>query len=120
MRVCLTAAVAIMVIAGNLCPDPASATPAADRATAFHRPEIILDGSKYGWMREGYPAGMFPAFVDIDGDGKKDLVVGVTDWNSRPGGRLLVFRDQGTKTQPRYAKPKWLDETVPTGRIPDG
>jgi hypothetical protein len=120
MRVCLTAALAIMVIAGNLYPDPATATPATDRTTEFHPPEIILDGSKYGWMKEGYPAGMFPAFVDIDGDGKKDLVVGVTDWNSRPGGRLLVFRNQGTKAQPVYTKPTWLDETVPTGRIPDG
>jgi hypothetical protein len=124
MRVCLTAALAILVIAGDQCRDPAAATPASDRPTAFHPPEIILDGSKYGWMRHpsfgGYPAGMFPAFADMDGDGKTDLVVGVTDWSSRPAGRLLVFRNQGTKTQPRYAKPKWLDETVPTGRIPDG
>jgi hypothetical protein len=120
MRVCLTPALAFMVIAGNVCANPPTATPDADRPPAFHPPEIILDANKFGWMRPGYPAAMFPGFADLDGVGKNDLVVGVTDWNSRPGGRLLVFRNQGTKTQPKYAMPKWLDETVPTGRIPDG
>jgi hypothetical protein len=72
----------------------------------------LLDGSEYGRL--------YPAFADIDGDGKTDLVVGVTDWDSRNGGRLLVYRNRGTNARPVYAKPTWLDQTVPSARIPDG
>jgi hypothetical protein len=73
---------------------------------------VILDGTEHGRL--------FPAFADIDGDGKIDLVVGVAGHKSRRNGRLLVYLNRGTKTRPKYAKPRWLDETVPTARIPDG
>ena len=72
----------------------------------------LLDGSEYG--------GGYPAFADIDGDGTTDLVVGVTDWDSHDGGRLLVYHNRGTNARPVYAKPAWLDATVPSARIPDG
>jgi hypothetical protein len=71
-----------MVIGGDLRDDPPATAPHADRPTGFHPPEVILDGSEYGQL--------FPAFADIDGDGKMDLVAGVTDRNSQPSGRLLV------------------------------
>ena len=51
------------------------------------------------------------AAADIDGDGKIDLVVGT--WL----GRLRVYRNQGTNARPEYAKPKWLDETVPSANV---
>jgi hypothetical protein len=106
MRVCLTTALAFTAVAGNPYPDPPAATPGAARSMAFHAPEVVLDGSKYGWMRQDYPAEMFPAFADVDRDGKTDLVVGVTDWNAQPGGgRLLVFRNEGTKARPQYTRP---------------
>jgi hypothetical protein len=64
---------------------------------------VILDGSEYGRL--------YPAFADIDGDGKVDLLVG--NWL----GRLLVFRNHGTNDQPAYARPAWLHETVPSADI---
>ena len=42
--------------------------------------------------------------------GKIDLLVG--NWLSR----LLVFRNKGTNARPVYAKPTWLDETVPSAK----
>ena len=69
----------------------------------FDAPELVLDGSDYGRL--------YPAFADIDGDGKTDLVVGT--WRSR----LLVYRNKGTNARPVYAKPKWLDESVPSAKI---
>src|SRR5262245_58649056 len=58
----------------------------------------------------------FVPFVgDLDGDGLPDLLLG-----TREKGRLLVYRNVGTKTSPRLTEPQWFDDTVPTGRIPDG
>jgi hypothetical protein len=82
---------------------PAGPPPDANAPTGFGAPELILDGSAYGRL--------FPAFADIDGDGKIDMVVGT--WDSR----LLVYRNTGTNARPVYAKPTWLDETVPSAKI---
>jgi hypothetical protein len=112
MRICLTIALTLILIGGNL-PSDAPGTPAdADRPTTFAPPEVILDATGYGRL--------FPAFADIDGDGKLDLVVGVPGQKSRPNGRLLVYLNRGMKARPKYAKPRRLDETTPTARIPDG
>jgi hypothetical protein len=111
MRLCLTVPLAVLVIGGALCSDPPAAAPGADRPTGFDPPVPLLDGSESG----GYPA-----FADIDGDGTIDLVVGVADGESHDGGRLLVYRNRGTNARPVYAKPTWLDQTVPSARIPDG
>jgi hypothetical protein len=66
----------------------------------------LLDGSEFG--------DLYPAFVDFDGDGKIDLVVG-----THPG-RLLVYLNRGTNAAPVYAKPTWFDDVVPSGLIPGG
>jgi hypothetical protein len=79
----------------------------------------ILDGSETGVL--------FPAFVDFDGDGKTDLLVGVQglghgrlrEKESGEGG-LLVYLNRGTNAAPVYAKPFWFDKGVPSGRIPRG
>ena len=102
MRICPRIALGFMVMAGIVHPiPPASAPP--DKATGFDPPEVILDGSEYGRL--------YPTFADIDGDGKIDMLVG--HWLSR----LLVFRNEGTNARPVYAKPTWLDETVPSAKI---
>ena len=102
MRLRLGIALALIAIGGTVRPTP-PASPQPDKATGFDSPEVMLDGSEYGRL--------YPAFADIDGDGKTDLVVGT--WRSR----LLVYRNKGTNARPVYAKPKWLDETVPSAKI---
>jgi hypothetical protein len=82
---------------------PRAPGPPPEAPPGFERPELILDGSKYGRL--------YPTFADIDGDGKIDLLVGTWD------ARLLVYRNCGTNARPVYAKPKWLDETVPSAKI---
>lgn len=65
----------------------------------------LVDGGSFGDIFLG----------DIDGDGRPDLLVG-----SGPHGRLLVYRNVGTRAAPRLAGPQWFDEQVPTGRTPAG
>ena len=102
MRLRLGIALALIAIGGTVRPTP-PASPQPDKATGFDPPEVMLDGSEYGRL--------YPAFADIDGDGKIDMLVG--NWL----GRLLVFRNEGTNARPVYAKPTWLDETVPSANI---
>jgi hypothetical protein len=88
---------------GALCPALSGAGLVEEKQTSFEPPEMILDGSEYGRL--------YPTFADIDGDGKIDMLVG--NWL----GRLLVFRNNGTNARPVYAKPTWLDQTVPSANI---
>ena len=95
-------ALALMVFIGAARPD----SPGVDRPTGFDPPEMILDGSEIGHA-------LFPTFADTDGDGATDLLLGIPD-------RLLVYRNRGTDARPAYEAPAWLDETVPSARIPGG
>jgi hypothetical protein len=88
-------------LGGALRPAPSGSAPVAETASGFDPPELILEGSER----------LYPTFADIDGDGKIDLLVGT--WTSR----LLVYRNDGTNARPVYAKPTWLDETVPSAKI---
>ena len=108
MRLPLSIALAVIVIGGALRPASSLADPHADAPIGFEAPELILDGSEFGFLK--------PAFADIDGDGKTDLLVGV---HSGDVGRLLVYGNRGTNARPVYAKPTWFDETVSSARIPD-
>jgi hypothetical protein len=96
-------ALALILIGGTVPQTPTGTAQQPDKPTGFDPPEVILDGSEYGRL--------YPTFADIDGDGKIDMLVG--NWL----GRLLVFRNQGTNARPVYAKPTWLDETVPSAKI---
>ena len=64
-------------------------------------------------VREGYES-LFPFVGDFDDDGRQSLLLGTH------GGRLLLYRNVGTKTKPRLGSPQWFDDVVPTGRIPAG
>jgi hypothetical protein len=103
MRVRLGIALALIVIGGTVPQTPTGTGQLPERPIGFDPPEVILDGSEYGRL--------YPTFADIDGDGKTDMLVG--NWL----GRLLVFRNKGTNARPVYAKPMWLDETVPSANI---
>jgi glucose/arabinose dehydrogenase len=58
---------------------------------------------------------LFPFVGDLDGDGRQALLLGTQE-----DGRLLVYRNVGSKTSPRLSAPQWFDDTVPSGRIPKG
>src|SRR5215471_6031818 len=103
MRVRLSIALALIVIGGTVSQTPTGTGQQPDKPTGFDPPEVILDGSEYGRL--------YPTFADGDGDGKIDMLVGT--WK----GRLLVYRNTGTNARPVYAKPTWLDETVPSADI---
>ena len=104
-RVALGAIGLVLVAVGVPRPSHADPRP-AERLTEFGPPEVILDGSEFA-------ARLKPRYADHDGDGKIDLLVGAWD-------RLLVYRNQETNAEPKYAKPTWFDEAVPSGRIPAG
>jgi hypothetical protein len=103
MRLCLSIVLAFLATGCGQRPAPSDSAPGARPPTGFEPPELILDGSEYGRL--------YPTFADIDGDGKIDMLAG--NWL----GRLLVFRNKGTNARPVYARPTWLDETVPSANI---
>jgi hypothetical protein len=65
-------------------------------------------------------ANSFPWFGDLDRDGKPDLLVGQSRSGKERGGQLRVYRNTGERGKPRFGAFAWFDESVPTGRIPDG
>jgi hypothetical protein len=67
-------------------------------------------------VREG--GGLVPFVGDLDGDGRQALLLGTPVVYE--DGRLLVYRNVGTKSSPRLSGPQWFDALVPTGRIPRG
>ncbi len=59
---------------------------------------------------------LFPFVGDFYGDGRQALLLGTLERE----GRLLVYRNVGSKTGPRLGAPQWFDDAVPTRRIPTG
>ena len=35
-------------------------------------------------------------------------------------GRLLIYRNVGTRAKPKLGGKQWFDDAVPTGRVPKG
>jgi hypothetical protein len=64
--------------------------------------------------------GLFPFVGDFYGDGRPALLLGYGGDGICDQGRLLIYRNVGTQASPRLGVPQWLDDTVPSGRIPDG
>jgi hypothetical protein len=94
--------------------EPAADGPKADRlATPV---PVEVDGKQL--VRER--GGLFPFVGDFYGDGRLALLLGHGGGGICDEGRLLVYRNVGTKVRPRLGAPRWFDDIVPTGRIPGG
>jgi hypothetical protein len=95
----------------------AAVGPAGDRRKGerLAEPVLVEVGGK-PLVRDG--GGLVPFVGDIDGDGRPDLLLGTPV--PYGDGRLLVYRNVGSKGGPRLTGPQWFDDTVPTGRIPRG
>ncbi len=67
----------------------------------LHPPILISAGNQPINVDLGHAA---PFVGDIDGDGKQDLLVG-----QYGGGRLRIYRNEGTNTAPRFDRFRWLE-----------
>lgn len=104
-----------MHLSGAVCSLVAAlgAAPASADGGRFGKPIQVHAGGRPIERDEGVVS---PFVGDLDGDGRPDLLLGVLG----PRGRLLVYRNLGTKTAPRLGPPTWFDEAVPTGWVPAG
>jgi hypothetical protein len=106
----------VSLLAGSICALLALASdrPQADRPRkdGLAKP-VPMEADGKPLVRDG--GALFPFVGDFDGDGRQDLLLGTAE-----DGRLLVYRNVGTKASPRLSPPQWFDDTVPTGRIPAG
>ena len=56
-----------------------------------------------------------PCFYDLDGDGKKDLLVGQFG-----GGKLRVYKNKGTNEEPKYEGFEYLQAGGKAATVPFG
>ena len=96
-----------IVLALTAAPD-AGAAP----SDALGAPVKNLAGGKPIDVEIGHAA---PYLLDLDGDGKRDLLVGQFG-----GGRLRVFVNEGTDAKPRYGKWTYLKAGSEDARVPSG
>ena len=91
-----------------------NAAPTVDElASDLDRPlQITADGKPIDVQRDGHSA---PFVGDFDGDGLNDLLVGEFE-----DGRLRIYRNLGTNSQPRFAKYEWFKTGAELGRVPTG
>jgi hypothetical protein len=116
-------AVLVFLLVGPVC---ALFVPAGDRPKGHRdRPKgdrlakpvpVEVDGKPL--VRER--GGLFPCVGDFYGDGRLALLLGYGGGGTCDQGRLLVYRNVGTKINPRLGVPQWFDDILPTGRIPGG
>jgi len=54
-----------------------------------------------------------PFFADVDGDGKRDLMVGQFG-----GGKLRIYKNVGTDREPRFGKYDYMKAGADLGTVP--
>ena len=90
-----------------------AASPMAVAAGELAEPVQLMAGSEpidIGGI--GYAA---PFMSDYDGDGVRDLWVG-----QFKDGKLRVYPNQGTNTEPQFKDYVWFKDGADTGRVPSG
>jgi hypothetical protein len=74
--------------------------------------QVLADGQPLDVGGIGYAA---PFLGDYDGDGVRDLLVG-----EFKEGRLRIYRNLGTNSEPRFGPYEWFKDGAETGRVPAG
>ena len=106
----LAAAVAAVAV-----PAAAYAAENAQPAKAQLAPpvQVQADGKPLDVGEIGHAA---PFFADIDGDAKRDLLVG--QFGEQGKGKLLIYKNQGTDSEPRFAQYEYLKVGADLGTVP--
>ena len=99
------------VLAGAAILGAASAYAAASGPT-LAEPVQIMAGSKPISVDVGHAA---PCLADIDGDGQPELLVGQFG-----EGKLRIYKNEGTRTEPRFGSFTWFQAGGTTGKVPSG
>ena len=86
----------------------ATATTNVARRPAFEAPVRLMVGSKL--IRVESPGYASPSWADVDGDGKKDLVVG-----QFKGGKMKVYRNLGGG---KLGEGEWLEADGQIAEVP--
>jgi hypothetical protein len=124
----------VCFLAAMLLPDcnQTDVPPMATETDAQKRAELAANGPKGDRLAKPVPVevdgkplvrergGLYPFVGDFHGDGRLALLLGYGGGGIVDEGRLLVYRDVGTKVKPGLGAPRWFDDIVPTGRIPGG
>ena len=75
--------------------------------------QVQADGKPLDIGEIGHAA---PFFADFDNDGKRDLLVG--QFGDKGQGKLLVYKNQGTDSEPRFAEYEYLKVGADLGTVP--
>ena len=110
LKTILNTAMLPACLAAGLTATPISAAPTscAQQGPEFEAPVRLKAGGKF--IRTESPGYASPCWADVDGDGKKDLIVG-----QFAGGKMKVYRNLG---QGRLEKGKWLKAGGKVAEVP--
>ena len=87
---------------------PANSTAAAELASPFR---VAANGKPID-VEIGHAA---PYMMDFDGDGLNDLLVGQFG-----DGKLRIFRNEGSRTEPKFGEHTWFKAGGADARVPAG
>lgn len=93
-------------------PPPLALAQAPTEGGPFESVRLVEAGGQPIDVDLGHAA---PRFVDWDGDGLEDLLVGQFG-----EGRLAIYRNVGHRGEPKFDRPEWFRAGGELGRIPSG
>jgi VCBS repeat protein len=102
------------LILAALAAAPAGSAPADQRPDPELSPPVRIEAAGKP-IETGSIGHAAPFVADFDGDGKPDLLVGQFE-----GGKLTIYRNEGTARQPRLASGQPFKAGADLGVVPAG
>ena len=113
MRRSTTLAAALAAVALPAAAFGAGNNAQASKAELAAPVQVQADGKPLDIGEIGHAA---PFFADFDGDAKRDLLVG--QFGEKGQGKLLIFKNVGSDTEPRFAGYEYLKVGADLGTVP--